>query len=246
MNSVMPRSLKKMKILTYNIHKGRSFFLRRYTVGYIQKALAQTEADIIFLQEIHGRHPERHKEKFMGQPLEQLAEGIWHHHTYGKNAVYGDDHHGNAILSKYPIISSENIDISATPFAKRGLLHAIIDHPEGKLHVINVHLDLFKVARKKQADLITQRINEHINNDEPIILAGDFNDWRGVLTPTLNRELNTKEVGHLKSYPSMIPFLPLDRIYYRGLELTKKTTLKGAPWIWLSDHLPLTTDFKKI
>ncbi len=234
-----------MKVLSYNIHKGRSFFVRRYALADIESQLKETDADLIFLQEIHGSHPRHLADKFLEIPLEHIAEGIWPHHTYGQNATYDKGHHGNAILSKYPIIKSENIDISCTPYAKRGLLHAVIDHPNGPFHAICVHLDLFESARTQQSKLIIERINGHVGADEAIILAGDFNDWRGILTSNFVTGLNLQEAGHLKTFPSVFPTLAMDRIYFRGFSLEDKKTLNGNQWRWLSDHLPLLVKLRQ-
>jgi signal transduction histidine kinase len=72
-------------------------------------------ADVVFLQEIHGEH-KGHQANLQDWPneaqFEYLADSIWHHHAYGKNAVYPEGHHGNAILSKYPIKRWDNLDLT--------------------------------------------------------------------------------------------------------------------------------------
>jgi hypothetical protein len=57
---------------------------------------------------------------------EFIADSVWHEVAYGKNAVSHHGHHGNAVLSRYPIIAHENLDISAHAFESRGLLHCTI------------------------------------------------------------------------------------------------------------------------
>ena len=102
-----------LKVLTYNIHKGFNSTNRQFILHDIKESIRQVDADLIFLQEIHG---ERNisKNRFDDWPsnnqFEFLADEVWHHHAYAKNAIYKSGHHGNAILSKYPIVEWENID----------------------------------------------------------------------------------------------------------------------------------------
>ena len=64
------------------------------------------QPDVIFLQEVLGHH-EVHKKRVNSWPeqsqFEYLAHELWPHFAYGKNAVYTDGHHGNAILESIPL-----------------------------------------------------------------------------------------------------------------------------------------------
>src|SRR5688572_17644966 len=89
-----------LRVMTYNIHKGFNAGNTRFVLHSMRKALVQTEADLIFLQEIQGQHADR--ERFIDEwpdipQLQFLAGGIWPHQAYGKNAIYNAGHHGNAI-----------------------------------------------------------------------------------------------------------------------------------------------------
>jgi endonuclease/exonuclease/phosphatase family metal-dependent hydrolase len=46
-----------------------------------------------------------------------------------------------------------------------------------------------------------------------------------------------------KSFPSILPLLKLDRIYYRNIDLLGVDICKDDPWNKLSDHLALLSDF---
>ena len=178
-----------LRVLSYNIHKGFSMD-RRFVLERIKEVIHATQAELVFLQEVIGEHA-GHRKKVDGWPitpqLEFLAGELWPHFAYGKNAVYSEGHHGNAILSSHPIIDFENIDISNNRFERRGLLHGTIEavRPgEPKLHVICVHLDLFEKGRLKQIEQIVKRIHEHVPDNAPLIIAGDFNDWREIASPS--------------------------------------------------------------
>ena len=46
------------------------------------------------------------------------------------------------------------------------------------LHCINVHLGLFERGRQWQIRALCERIRATVPEDAPLIIAGDFNDWR--------------------------------------------------------------------
>jgi endonuclease/exonuclease/phosphatase family metal-dependent hydrolase len=79
-----------LRIATYNIHKGFSFFNRRLVIHDVREHLRALNADLVFLQEVQGGH-ERHAwryEEWPEQPqYEFLADSIWTDFAYGKNAV---------------------------------------------------------------------------------------------------------------------------------------------------------------
>jgi endonuclease/exonuclease/phosphatase family metal-dependent hydrolase len=245
-----------LRVLSYNIHKGFSTGNRKFVLGGIRKAIRETQSDLVFLQEVLGEHHE-HQKKYAKEwvkdsQFEFLADEVWPHFAYGKNAIYSSGHHGNAILSKFPFSFFENIDISTNKLERRGLLHGIIEVPHLKrpLHTICVHLGLLEADRDTQMRKICDRIDSHVNHGDPLIIAGDFNDWRERLSHPLEEELAVKEAfmatkkSHARTFPSWLPTLRLDRLYYRGLDVKEAKTMKGKPWNKLSDHTPLAVHLK--
>jgi endonuclease/exonuclease/phosphatase family metal-dependent hydrolase len=234
-------------VLSYNIHKGFSMD-RRFILRKIKEAIRATDADLVFLQEVVGENSAqagRHADWPVEPQLEYIADTLWPHFAYGKNAVYNEGHHGNAIMSRHPFINFENIDISNNRFERRGLLHGTIEPLEAggpEVHAICVHLDLFEHGRARQVERIVKRIQEHVPDSSPLVLAGDFNDWRENASPVLESELGLHEVfralhgHHARSFPAWFPFLPLDRIYARGFGAIEARCFTEAPWNQLSDH----------
>jgi len=248
-----------IKVLTYNIHKGFSTSNLRFILHGIKDSLRHVDADVVFLQEIHGERDisnNRFDDWPNNRQFEFLADQVWQHHAYGKNAIYKSGHHGNAILSKYPFISWENIDVSIMRSASRSLLHGTIEMPgqadSKKIHIICVHLGLFGREREHQLSTLAKRISSHIPSDDPLIIAGDFNDWRGRAERHLHHDLDVKEVfkqthgAYARTFPAVLPVLSMDRIYYRGLNVVDCKHLHGEPWSRLSDHTPLLAEFKLV
>lgn len=246
----------KLQILSYNIHKGFSAGNRHFILHQIKDALLEVNADILLLQEMQGQHTEHEKNHPTWpaiSPTEFLAQDIWPHFAYAKNAVYRIGDHGNAILSKYPISNWENINVSPFVWASRSLLHAEIKLPwlAQDLHIICIHLGLIGTERRRQFATLCQRIDEHVPHDAPLIIAGDFNDWTGQAEKRFSEHLALKEAyrtlhnRYAKTFPSWLPVLQMDRIYYRGLQPTFCERLTQAPWNRLSDHAPLLASFER-
>jgi endonuclease/exonuclease/phosphatase family metal-dependent hydrolase len=171
----------RVKVLTVNTHKGFTAFNRRFILPELREAVRSTQADIVFLQEVLGSH-DRHAARYPGWPqtsqYEFLADSMWSDFAYGRNAVYPDGHHGNALLSKYPIIEHRNLDVSITGPERRGLLHCVLDVPgQHPVHAICVHLSLLESHRQKQLQLL-RTLLDALPADAPVIIAGDFNDWQ--------------------------------------------------------------------
>ena len=238
-----------LTIATYNIHKGFSHFNRRLVLHELRDRLRELNADIVFLQEVQGKNitdAQRHDNYPSLPQHEFLAEKIWPHHVYGKNAVYDAGHHGNAILSRFPIASWDNQDISAHRFESRGLLHCEISLPgmASPLNCVCVHFGLFRRGRRQQFNALVERIKRMVSPDAPLVIAGDFNDWNNHASHFLAQELQVHEVfdtrhGKLaRSYPAGIPLLCMDRIYVRGLEVKHSEVYA---WKKISDHAALST-----
>ncbi|MGE0764403.1 MAG: endonuclease/exonuclease/phosphatase family protein [Bdellovibrionales bacterium] len=243
-----------LRVLTFNIRKGLGASGLQSQLVDLRDVIRQIDADVVFLQEVMGesRKAAHRKAGLAGDQLEYLADSVWTHFAYGKNAVHSDGHHGNAILSKYPIARWENIDISTNPFEQRGLLHALIEVPGHRLHVdlICLHLNLLGPGRTRQLKSLIQRVRAHIVDIGPLLIAGDFNDWSGAVSKRLQKELVVHEAAlslhgqHHRTFPAWLPLLPLDRIYFRGLELLKVEVLEHKLRHLLSDHQAIVAEFK--
>lgn len=238
-----------LRIASFNIHKGVSSFNARLVVHKQRGLIRKLNADIVFLQEVRGAHA-RHSKLMLGSQYEFLADSIWPNYAYGKNAVVYGGHHGNAILSKYPIVNWENENVSANVAEQRGLLHCEIEIPgwHSNLHCICVHFGLLSLWRRKQLKALNARINSIVPKGAPLIIAGDFNDWKQEAASILSVQQHLQEVfkithgAHARSFPSLLPMLKLDRIYARGFNIDHCQVHSGVAIANLSDHAALTAD----
>ncbi len=240
-----------LHVATYNIHKGFSQFNRRMMVHELRDRLRVLAPDIVFLQEVQGLHlghVERHSEWPQEPQHEFLAEEFWENTAYGRNVIYDHGHHGNAILSRFPIVSTHNQDVTHLRFERRGLLHCAIAVTgwEQPLHCVCVHLSLFGRSRRRQMEALALRLEELVPEQAPLIVAGDFNDWRNSASNLLADRLGLTEVfggaagRPPKSFPCSVPVFRLDRIYVRGFNIDSATVHFGPPWSRISDHAVLS------
>jgi endonuclease/exonuclease/phosphatase family metal-dependent hydrolase len=242
-----------LKILTVNVHKGFTVFNRKFILPELRDAVRNEHVDIVFLQEVLGSH-EKHSLRFANWPerpqYEFLADSIWSDFAYGKNAVYPHGHHGNAVLSKFQIVHFENRDVSINTHEKRGLLHCVVEIP-GKpenLHVICAHLGLRENHRHKQLLLLERLIELKVPAGAPLIIAGDFNDWRMSGHDLITHRFKFQEAFETihgkpaRTFPARWPRLRLDRIYVRDARVIDAKVLAGRPWSHLSDHAALMTE----
>lgn len=240
-----------IRALSINIHKGFSLGNRRFILPRLREALRASGADIVFLQEVVGRH-DLHAAQIPGWPdapqMEYLADSVWASFAYGRNAIYQAGHHGNAILSKYTISESRNHDISSSRAERRGFLYGKIDSPAGPLHCLCLHLSLMQRDRVKQMRTVAELLEREVPEGEPLILAGDFNDWRRDAGRCLAEPARLTEVfvhsegREARTFPSFFPVLALDRMYVRHLDVSSAAVLKGPPWSELSDHAAVLAD----
>jgi endonuclease/exonuclease/phosphatase family metal-dependent hydrolase len=265
----------RLRVATYNIHKGLTAFGRRSRVAELRMALHRIDADIVFLQEVQDRNERLARRLALDSrstQLDILASSGYEHRAYGINAVYPHGHHGNAILSRLPIEHFANHDISDHMLERRGMLHAVAQLPgreSSGLHLICAHFGLAKRSRMRQADWVARFIEREIPPQAPLILAGDFNDWQRGVDAQLRQRLGMSEVFDqsrtdptsgrswlerllawrrpvrvARTFPSIVPWLTLDRIYLRGMQARGSRVPRGQAWAQCSDHAPLIADLE--
>jgi len=176
---------------------------------------------------------------------------------YGKNAEKKNGHHhGNALISALEIKRWRNLNISTNKLEQRGCLHGEFEFStettkSQSLHALCVHLDLLERGRMRQLHYIIEYIESEISSEDPVVLAGDFNDWNGQATRILSRYLGLREAfldlfgTHALTFPSRLPLLKLDRIYTRGLVASSARVLSDPIWRSRSDHVPIVAVFHR-
>ncbi|MYN12759.1 endonuclease [Pusillimonas sp. TS35] len=191
-----------IRVVSYNIHKGRSATGARESFADLRLGLYSLRPDLLFLQEIQGRNEQRFS---LNAQHESLGAALGLNACYGCNAIRTRTDHGNALLSRFAILKHENQDISDHRLEQRGLLHAVVDVDGAPVHCLVVHLGLFAGSRSRQVAALVERIRRLVPDDEPMLIAGDFNDWHNRLAPLFVQQLGLYEVFAIAPHNDTAP-----------------------------------------
>jgi endonuclease/exonuclease/phosphatase family metal-dependent hydrolase len=253
-----------LKVATYNIHKGVQGLgpARRLEIQNLGLAIEQLDADIVCLQEVRKLHrrDEKYFKHWPALPQAEFLAPPGYEAIYKTNAITKHGEHGNALLSRWPVVSHRHEDMSDHRFEQRGLLHVEIQvgHPTEFLagqepqklssvhhvHVIVVHLGLIPASRVRQAKQLHHYIEREVPEGAPLLVAGDFNDWGARITNMMRaQDLNEWQTGKHATYPSRMPMVQLDHVYAKGLKPMGQMVPHGKIWQRMSDHLPLVALF---
>jgi endonuclease/exonuclease/phosphatase family metal-dependent hydrolase len=238
-----------IRVATYNIHKGVQGVgpRRRLEIHNLGHAVEQLDADIVCLQEVRKVH-HREAEYFTRWPDMPQADFLapeGYEAVYRTNAITKHGEHGNAMLSRWPVVAHQHEDISDHRFEQRGLLHAEVVVHGQPIHVVVVHLGLIRSSRVRQLTQLQQYIAREVPADAPVVVAGDFNEWGSMLPRMLgSMGLQAFDGKRIPTFPSRLPLLQLDHVYARGLTPVGLEVPRGRIWWRMSDHLPLIAEFR--
>jgi endonuclease/exonuclease/phosphatase family metal-dependent hydrolase len=162
--------------------------------------------------------------------------------------------YGNAVLTRLPIVASENHDITWRRSEPRGCLDVTLkigQHHKAPrlLRIYNVHLGTGFFERRYQAPKLIELLGQRSDHQFPRLVLGDFNEWpRGLASKLLELQFNTAEprrrLGRPRSYPGILPLAHVDHIYYDSpLQVRHVTVHRSRLALVASDHLPIVADF---
>jgi endonuclease/exonuclease/phosphatase family metal-dependent hydrolase len=237
-----------LRIATYNIHKGVQGIgpTRRLEIHNIGHAVEQLDADVVCLQEVRKLHrrEERYFTRWPELPQAEFLCPEGYSPVYQTNATTRHGEHGNALLSRWPVVAHGHEDMSDHRFEQRGLLHVEVQVGRRTVHVIVLHLGLIAGSRLRQIEQLGRFIEREIPRKAPVVVAGDFNDWGAKLRPAMNGFGFKDFLGERAlTYPSRLPLTQLDFVYARGLKPVGIEIPRGRIWWRMSDHLPLIAEF---
>jgi endonuclease/exonuclease/phosphatase family metal-dependent hydrolase len=240
----------KLRVATYNIHKCIGGIDRRFQPERIVAVLGHYQPDIVLLQEVDAEARRSRRLRL----VDHLGDALgFRHRTYFPNVrVRGGGEYGNAILSRFPILDTQNIDLTIPPRKRRSVLHARcrVRLPSGKtrtLHVYDMHLGLLGGERKKQLErFLADSPFASIDARAPILVGGDLNDVWGSLGRQYLHPAGFRGLARpIPTFPAYAPLRPLDALFVRGT-LHIDHAWRGATAVarYASDHLPLLADLE--
>jgi len=247
-----------LRVATYNIHKGvRGVGPRkRLEIHNLGLGIEALDADLVFLQEVrlfHAREAQRFDHTWLGWPEGGQAEFLappGYESAYRTNAVTRHGEHGNALLSRWRIGDIGHHDVSDHRFEQRGLLHVPVVWQGLTVHAVVAHFGLIHSSRVRQVRRLAQFIEAEVPPGEPVLVAGDFNDWGERLDGLMTHIGLTRaaapagQPGARATFPSLVPVFALDRVYMRGFRCVSTMVPRGSAWARMSDHLPLLAELE--
>lgn len=229
------------RIISYNIHSGVGND-KQHDYRRIGQYLAKRKADIVLLQEMDTRPASRKTE----QDIDDIcASGVF---ELVKSPALNESTgwYGNAVLTRYPVVSEETLDVSQDGFQPRNIQTVSVETPRGPLTVVNTHKGLKKRERRSQFELLHDYIAGRLSrHPTPLVLAGDFNEWQFFTSAfrKLDTTLNQHKVG--ATFPSKFPLFSLDRVWTSDdVSVKQVRRLKNGQTKVLSDHLPVQIDIE--
>ncbi len=165
-NHIETENIMEIKAATYNIHNGVDV---NYDYTVIARDILAEDAEIVALQEVDQKTGRNGYIDTMSVLANALPEHKYY--VFSPSINYKGGQFGNAIFSKYPILSHEIIKLPTTrdDEEERSLLHAKID--------INGYILDYFVTHTDQKSINAQltKVNEYTSKCNSFVLAGDFN-----------------------------------------------------------------------
>ena len=240
----------RLRVVTYNIHKCVGGIDRRYRPDRIEHTIRHHAPDLVLMQEVAntaGRAQWHRQIDLLGDGLGFRHRTWFPNHRFRRGGEYG-----NAILSRWPITVTTNIDLTIEGHKRRSVLHARIrirtDRGRSRtLHAFCLHLGLTERIRDLQLRrFLSSDPFAGLHRETPILVAGDFNDIWGSLGPKHLEPVGFRGMPkRIRTFPAWAPMQALDAIYVRGsARLTQVHRSDLGVAVRASDHLPLIAELE--
>ncbi|PLS14658.1 endonuclease [Bacillus sp. M6-12] len=236
----------EIKVMSFNIHQGRGID-KKLDLQRIAEVIKYSQADIIGLNEVDRFFSAR--SRFEDQAL-YLANELEMNYVYGPAvtidtpAENNPRQFGNAILTRFQIVKSENHPFDFLPkvVEDRALLEVTVKAGKQEVTAFTTHLSLTPFLHQRQATFIVNAVKK---SKGPSFVMGDWNmtpysiAWRKVTKSLKDAWLETNlSLRGGNTFPSARPFRRLDYIF-TGKELEPVDCRIINSDIQASDHLPV-------
>lgn len=228
--------------MVYNTQHCASFYEEKIDFELIAEVIKQYDPDVVGLNEMRDKG---NSEEYTAQ-TDMLSKLTGLENKYFARAILvgGTEPYGNALLSKYPIVSAVTVPVPDPEpkkyngyYETRCLLKARL---ECGLTVLVIHFGLNPDEQESAVRTVLENLE-----DEKCILMGDFNlePDNPILAPIRARMRDAAELfeGEKKSWPSDEPRVKIDYIF-----ATPDVEILNAdiPAVVASDHRPHTAEIK--
>ncbi len=224
-----PRVTETIRIMTWNVH-GTFNLNPDFDLEGVSSIIRKWSPDVVALQEVDSRG--RNDDVFG-----MLADVVGEHRIEARSIVTEDGHDGQVLISRWPFAAEPTVtDMSYQEREPRRAISAAIRSPIGEVTVVATHLGLSMHERYAQAQALAALV------DAPqTVVIGDFNDWFWVMSVRRVLAAHCPVRSRMRTFPSRLPMLRLDRIYATPNAIMVKAWTDRAARAY-SDHLPVLAD----
>lgn len=224
----------RLRAASYNIHSCVGVDRNR-DPERVARVIRELDADVVGLQEVRSDRqggPEAHQADYLARSLGLEA-------VSGPAVRKSRGEYGNLLLSRLPILSVAQHDLSVPRWEPRAILEAELGSQDSPVRVVVTHFGLRVSERRRQVRMLV-RVLERAP-ETPTVLLADVNEW---LPPSrvlrkLHRVMGRSPAR--RTFPSRIPLFALDRIWVRPAPALEALAVHRSRLARVaSDHLPIT------
>lgn len=210
---------REIHVLTFNIHHGVGID-GKLNLSRIAEVIQESGADLVGLNEVDRSFSKRSDHV---DQIQWLSEKLNMHYAFGPATAIQSQNdamlkeYGNALLSRYPIISHENHPFQSgnRMFEGRSLLQTEVEIQEQRVKLFVTHLSLSPLKQNKQVEYILKKREE---TRLPVIFFGDYNTRPGTrqwkkITSKVTDVCHSFQSAPCKTFPSFRPKVQLDYIF---------------------------------
>ena len=226
----------EIPVASYNVHQCVGVDGRKEPMR-IAEILNAMRCSIVGLQEVSFRNAGTRE----SCQLRFFEEESRMQTIAGPARVVGDSCYGNVLLTSFPIVSSELLDLTVSGREPRAAIDAVLRIHSKDVRVIVTHLGLRGFERRLQVSKLLRAIREqHL----PTIVLGDLNEWAPMSRAMRWLRNHFGKSNAPRTFPSTFPVLALDRVW------SSHDTFLGSSSYWTrltrvaSDHLPIRASIR--
>ena len=227
---------RSLTLATWNMHYGIGRD-NRFDMERVLAVIAETDADVIGLQEVGWHRP--HHERLDHFAYLEEKSGYRVVECLVRDPLRS--RFGNALLSRLPVATTRWIDLKVAGHAPRAALSVDLRLAEDHgLRVMVAHLGLIPWERNQQVQRLVAAADADLPPGWSCALVGDFNIWRRSTQSERLLRQRFPEAVTLPSFPAGRPMAALDRIFLSGgVGLEAAEVVERGAASLASDHLPV-------
>jgi endonuclease/exonuclease/phosphatase family metal-dependent hydrolase len=234
---------RTLRVMSYNIHTGVGMD-KKLDLPRIAELIKRERPDLVGLQEV-DRGVERTGRV---DQIEELARLTGMQYAFAPNLAYQGGWYGVAVLSRFPILSSEHARFQHLREAeRRGYLRVEVSLGGRAVSFVTTHLD-YQYDDNRLYE--TRQLLEAVSRaDAPLIVAGDFNEepdgasYKLMLSRFADAWPAGGAEGGGLTYPADKPRKRIDYIFHTPRDRTRARRARVIESL-ASDHRALVAEIE--